>query len=228
MKRQGLFLLALCAAGMAARGDSIVFDTLGPANTYEQFGAWTIHDAYNGLAEHAAQFTAATGGFLTTVDLAVTASQGLPVNAFLYGDLAGAPDNANQTFLGSVTPTAQYGTTNNTVLSISIVGSVPVVQGTSYWLILKPATFGTYEAWNFSTSAVGQEDFSMDDVNWAPNSTILPAFRLSAAGSPVPDAGSSVRLIAISIVALVVSHSIGRLGVHSRSTRPAGNDCPTT
>ena len=59
-------------------------------------------------------------------------------NVFLYHDASGLPDNANQTFLGSVTPTAVFGTTNNTVVSLTVTGSVPVTMGNVYWLVLKP------------------------------------------------------------------------------------------
>jgi len=47
-------------------------------------------------------------GNLALVDLGLTFDAGHqgPVNVYLYGDAGGSPDNANQTLLGSGTPSA--------------------------------------------------------------------------------------------------------------------------
>jgi hypothetical protein len=70
------------------------------------------------------------------------------VNVFLYGDAAGSPDNANQTFLGSTSPSAIFdGITNNSVVSFSVAGTIPVTAGSIYYLVVKPSSLGTDDAW---------------------------------------------------------------------------------
>src|SRR2546423_943814 len=107
-------LMALCPAN--ARANTIVFDDLGPGDTYFSSQGYLVNGAStSGLIETAAQFTAGASGFLATVDLGLTKFAGLggPVSVFLYGNASGSPDNANQTFLGSGSPTADFPTTNN-------------------------------------------------------------------------------------------------------------------
>jgi hypothetical protein len=55
------------------------------------------------------------------------------VSVFLCRDAWGSP-SATQTYLGTVTPTEQSGTTNNSVVRLVVAGKVPVSQGLDYWL----------------------------------------------------------------------------------------------
>jgi hypothetical protein len=161
-----------------------VFDTFGPGDTYSQFDAYDVGTFYQTPLEDAAQFTAGASGNLATVYLGLTYGRTppLPVNVYLYGDAGGSPDNANQIFLGSVTPIAFYGTTNNSVVSFSVAGTVPVTVGSTYWLVLKPTPSNEYNTWNASFPAVpGMTDYSIVDSGiWASYGPILPAFRLTA------------------------------------------------
>jgi hypothetical protein len=76
------------------------------------------------------QFTALASGNLARLDLGLTYDAGHqgPVNAYLYGNAGGSPDNANQIFLGSGTPTALFGTTNNSIVSFAPGGVIPVTM----------------------------------------------------------------------------------------------------
>ena len=202
-------LTALCTAN--ARANTIVFNTLGPGDTYSQINGYQIsgNNAATGIdTEEAAQFTAGASGFLATVDLGLgyAVSPGLPVSAYLYGDASGSPDNANQTLLGSGTPTAEFGTTNNSIVSIAVAGNVPVTMGSLYWLVLKPANPNAFDFWNLSLPPItGNVAESMDHSPWDVGSGgVLPAFRITAQ-SPVgvPDSASTWTLLLLGLTAVL-------------------------
>ena len=132
-----LLVFTAAVLALAARANTIVFSDFGPGGIYSQnFSAGG--PASSPFEEIAAQFTAGASGNLATIDLGLTYVTQGAANVYLYHDASGLPDNANQTFLGSVTPTAVFGTTNNTVVSLAVVETVPVTMGNLYWLVLKP------------------------------------------------------------------------------------------
>jgi hypothetical protein len=199
---------------LTARGSTIVFSTFGPGgDTYNPMLAYQIGNGGNNN-ESAAQFTAGASGNLTNVDLGLTYFNGSnpanrQINVFLYGDADGSPDNANQTLLGSVTPTALFDNiTNNSMVSFSVAGTVPVTAGSIYWLALKPTSFGTDDAWNLSSPAItGLTAVSHNDSTWLSGQTTLPAFRLTVS-SAVPDSGNTIVLMIWSGVGTLL---VGRL-----------------
>ena len=169
-----------------------MFDTLAPDNTYYPCGGYTVGIVpFKGLLEIASQFVAGASGNLATVDLGLlyfSGFQALPVNVYLYGDADGLPDNGNQTFLGSGTPTAEYDCiTNNSLVSFAVSDTVPVTLGTTYWLVLKPAVTNESNSWNFAFPWVpGSLAGSYDDSTWSGGPTPqLPAFRLTARNATV-------------------------------------------
>src|SRR5437762_11923307 len=121
MKKIILILGATTLLLVTARATSIVFDTFGPGDTYATTGGFDVGDTGGPLTyEEAAQFTAGASDDLATVVLGLTYDEAdgfaaLPVNVYLYGNASGSPDNSNQIFLGSGTPTAAYGTTNSSL-----------------------------------------------------------------------------------------------------------------
>ena len=197
-----ILILSLSVFAIATHGDT-VFDTFGPGDTYYQQAGWDV-GWYNPTPtlqpEAAMQFTALTSGNLATVDLGLVYFPNLgPANVYLYGDLGGTPDNANQTFLGSATPTALFGTTDSSVVSISVAGTIPVTMGTTYWLVLKPTSIYMHDSWQFSWPVItGIGYASYDDINWFFNSSALAAFRLTATAyaaqvqPPINADGSSI------------------------------------
>jgi hypothetical protein len=208
-----IFAFSMAAFALTASADSIVFNTLGPGSTYNQNSAFNIGqtNGFGGGHEGAAQFTALTSGNLTTVDLGLTFDSKFqdgtdssgPVNVFLYGNAMGLPDNADQIFLGSGTPTAELGFTNNSLVSFTVAGTVPVTVGSTYWLVVKPGNATEALAWNLSSPAVpGNQDFSTDDARWLNNGTVLAAFRLSATAA-VPDSGMTAVLMLIAVTTLL-------------------------
>jgi len=203
-----LIILTSVVLVAAARADTTVFDTFGPGDTYNAGLAYQIGGGANN-EEIAAQFTAGASGNLANVALGLTYFLGTnpafrAVNVFLYGDASGSPDNANQTPLGSTTPIALFdGVTNNSVVSFSVAGTVPVTMGSLYYLVLKPTSLGTTDAWMLSSPVVTGASFvSFNDSTWVEgNSHILPAFRLTAV-STVPDSGGTILLMLCSSAAL--------------------------
>jgi hypothetical protein len=94
-------------------------------------------------------------------------------------------------------------TTNNSLVSFTVAGTVPVTMGSTYWLVLKPAATYEVDLWNFSSPAVaGSVAGSNDDSKWVVVGATLPAFRLTA--SDVPDSGATFPLLLGSVAALVV------------------------
>ena len=200
------FLLVLGIIGLAvtARCNSILYSDLGPGGTYDQINAYPFFKATLSSLDLAAQFTPSASGNIGRVDVGLTYDIQGPVNVYLFGDASGSPDNANQTLLGSGTPSAAYGTTNNSFVSFSVPGSIPVTIGTNYWLVVKCTTAITEESWHWSSpQVVGPAAFSADNFPWVVGTTqILPAFRLSTAAVSAPDSGNTLLLLLGSIVAL--------------------------
>jgi VPDSG-CTERM motif len=203
MMKTFALLLSFLVAASAAFGNSIVYDDFGPGNTYQQSAGPDVGGSFH--FEIAAGFVAGASGNLATVDLGLTFhTVPIAVNVFLYSDTSGSPDNASQVLLGSAIPTAQEGSSNNSIVSFTVAGSVSVTMGTSYWLVLKPAAPGnSADVWNYSFSP-GNLDTSTDDSTWHPLfESNEPAFRLTAY-SAVPDGGSTVLLLAIALAGLCV------------------------
>ncbi|MDQ2945704.1 MAG: hypothetical protein M3Y27_07150 [Acidobacteriota bacterium] len=208
------------------QANSIVFDTIGPANIYQQSAGldvgtlsrvtWWNHVGISSRAtyEEGAQFTAGFSGNLATVDLGLTyvAKPGAgvtPVNVYLYGDASGSPNNASQTFLGSGTPTSAFLTTTNSLVSFNVIGNVPVTAGTTYWLVLKPAATSGLDVWNSSPVAVGATDLSSYSTWSSLGYPFTAAFRLSAlSAASVPDSGATILLMLGSVGTLFVLRRI--------------------
>jgi hypothetical protein len=201
-----LLIFSSAVMALTARGNTIVFSDFGPGDTYNQFAGYSVVMNPEVLQEVGAQFTAGASGNLATVDLGLTYQVAGAVNAYLYGDAGGSPDNANQTFLGSGTPTAVFGTTNNSLVSFAVAGTIPVTMGTTYWLVLKPAGAIMLDDWNWSSPAVaGNTALSSTDLTWTVASGTLPAFRLTASGpvQGVPDTGATFLLLLWSVATLL-------------------------
>jgi PEP-CTERM motif len=125
------------------------------------------------------------------------------VNAYLYGDASGSPDNASQIFLGSGTPTAPNTGTTNSVVSIALNGTIPVSLGSTYWLVLKPSVSGGFftDLWNYSSPAItGMVDLSTNDSTWTSVGATLPAFRLTAVSASVPEPSTFLILLLGAVV----------------------------
>lgn len=199
------------AVSPIARANTIAFDTFGPGNTYNPGLGYAVGSSSN--FANAVQFTSLASGNLIAVDLGLTFLEPGPVNVFLYGDAAGVLNTASQTFLGSATPTASFASTNNSVVSLSVGGAVPLTLGTTYWLALQPGNGTVSDVWNASTTTIANRDFSTDGgATWnttAPD--FAAAFRLTVLdgnnGSAVPETGSTIALMLGAVGALIAFRS---------------------
>jgi Na+-transporting NADH:ubiquinone oxidoreductase subunit NqrB len=216
-------LVAFCPAQM--RGD-IVFNTLNPRGcdtdgTYDQTLFFQLIATGNTFGRIAAQFTAMASGDLSRVDLGLTRRDPLggvpagPVNVFLFGDANGSPDSANQTPLGlSGTPTVLSGTTNSSLLMVSVAGNVPVTMGSTYWLVLEvTGTSPIRDNWMFSEPAVtgSVAGSSNQQPAWIVRTGLtLPAFRIITGAVPTPDSGWTLLLMLGSVAALLVVQGVLR------------------
>jgi hypothetical protein len=183
-----VLLLGSLLLAVTVRG-TIVFDDFGPGGTYNQTTYFGV-DVWG----QAAQFTAKESGFLTTIDLALFMGSGTTVNVFL--DRNGGPRPSPMgTFLGSGTGSG--------VISISVIGQVPVTMGSNYWIEVKVAPGSAGGAgWNISSPLV----FGLVSLGFPPPTNFtegvnnyLPAFRVNA--EPVPELNVSVLLFVGLIVA---------------------------
>lgn len=187
MKRSIGFAAAGILLLVASADAQIIFDTFGAGDTYNPSAAFTVSGPASSTGrtfESAAQFVAGASGAIQQIDLGLTLSDPGPVNVFLYGDAAGAPDNLTQILLGSVTPTQAFGSTNNSIVSIIPAGEVDVIEGTTYWLVLKPGDDTVRDAWNRSLASSGVQDVSLDDTSWIQANTTLAAFEITAVPEP--------------------------------------------
>ena len=201
-----------------------MFSTLNPpgddtGGTYNQNSFYqllaTSSTSGDVFSRFAAQFTAMASGDLSRVDLGLTRRDNFvpagPVNVFLFGDANGSPDSANQTLLGlSDTPTVLSGTTNSSLLMVSVAGNVPVpvTMGKTYWLVLEvTGTPPIRDNWMFSEPAVtgSVAGSSNQQPAWIVRTGFtLPAFRIITGAIPTPDSGWTLLLMLISIPVLLV------------------------
>lgn len=210
--RRLLWVIIGFALIVSARASSIVFSTLGPADSFNTTAAWAI-EAVDRPFFIAAQFTAQASGNLRTVDLGMTFDPFLGpgmFNVYLYKDTGGVPNASSATFLGS---DGSFGSdiSFSTLVSLPVSGIVPVSAGSSYWLSLQPAFVNAWSFWDFSSPLLlGTVDYSRDGTTWflAGTSQEIPAFRLTAA-STVPDSSSTMLLLMGSSAALFRLHRSG-------------------
>lgn len=204
MKLKILLVLTISVLATSARAGTI-FDTFGPGNTYDPNSGYGVGfpNASGAPAETAAQFVATANGPLSRVTVGVTFIEPSPgaFNIFLYGDTGGLPDNANQTFLGSATPMSVFMTTNNAIETFAVGGNVPIIAGSTYWIVLKPVDPNELDVWNFSLPiTTGNVARSRNDSDWGLLNNVEPAVRVV-----VPDSGSTILLLTLSFVVVLAS-----------------------
>lgn len=200
-----LLILSSVVVAFTVHGTTIVYNNFGPGDTYDaMFGYGIGNTNGTGLRSQAMQFTAGVSGDLATVDLGLTweDASGVPVQVFLYGDAAGVPIPGSQILLGTAAPTAQFQTTNNSIVTVNVAGVVPVTMGTMYFLALMP-TSPLRDSWQQTLPAVaGVVATSTDDgMTWFPEPNTLAAFRITA-NATVPDTGSTLGLLLLALSAL--------------------------
>jgi PEP-CTERM motif len=174
-----------------------LYSNFGSGNTiYNCCTGWTVA----GTGSIGTSFTAANefsptlSGSVGEIDIAVGYVEG--VNSFyvaLYTDNSGIPGSK----LGewdNLSSFTNFGSCCGLVVITGISG-VNVTAGTNYWLVVGPMSTSstTWEAWNFSNSAMGLDDYSTDGGNsWVTNGNQQQgAFEITGCcGPPTPEPAS--------------------------------------
>jgi PEP-CTERM motif len=161
-----LCLLALALSAMPAMAQTLYSNFGAGGSVYNCCTGWTVAGTGTiGTSFIAAnEFQVTTSGSVSEIDVAV----GLVVgpdsfDVSLYTDNGGQPGgflfkaddlNSNGNNFGSC---CKY-------TSIPGITGLNLTAGTNYWLVISPTstTAATWEAWNFSNSAMGNDDYSTD------------------------------------------------------------------
>src|SRR5207253_3236814 len=103
------------------------------------------------------------------------------VDVYLYGDAGSSPNIADQTLLGTqmILTYPKF----PILFGLNVTGTVPVMAGSAYWLVLKPAVPDEHLDWSFSLPEVpGVVDGTSNGSTWFPDpdNDPLPAFRITA------------------------------------------------
>jgi PEP-CTERM motif len=159
-----LCLLALALCSMPAMADTL-YGNLGSGNTvYNCCAGWTIAGTGSiGTSFIAAnEFSPTSSGSVGEIDVAVGYVEG--ANSFyvaLYTNNNGIPGSK----LGewdNLSSSTNFGSCCGLVDITGISGGPSLTAGTNYWMVIGPTSTSatTWEAWNFSNSATGNDDYS--------------------------------------------------------------------
>jgi PEP-CTERM motif-containing protein len=190
-------LPALCKA-------DIVYSNLGPGNTYQPLTEWTVGETgFDSVIAFGIRPTANYS--LTEIDVGLTYIGGInSIILNLLTDADGQPGTLIESWTVGNLPF--FGSTNNTLQSVTTVGVVPLVAGTQYWVQASPGGGPfTWGVWNQnSTGATGP--FYLTETGLPPESGTNTVGALQILGTPtsvVPEPGS-VQLLGLVLLSLVL------------------------
>ncbi len=184
--------LALLLGGGPARA-GVVFSNFGPGDNYNI----SAGDIVLGPGVEAAKFTAAGGGTLTTIDLALTSQFGIqsPVTVELHADSGGTVGTLLST--GSTTTTGFFGFYHPP--AVAPMSSASLTAGTMYWVLVSAPNPPDIVVWNRnSTGDVGPLARSVDGgLTFTYTNETHGAFRVNTAdATAVPEPGTLALLAA--------------------------------
>lgn len=193
-----LLALALCVS-MPAMADTTLYSNLGSGSSvYNCCSGWTVSGSgYLGTSFTSAnEFQVAASGSVSEIDIAVGYVTG--VNSFyvaIDADNAGLPGTQLAKF-SNLSSSTTFGNCCGLV-SITGISGLNLSTGTNYWMVLGPTdtTATTWEAFNFSNSATGTDEYSTDGgLTWNSNG-VQPqgAFQIMGGGQ-VPEPSSLLLL----------------------------------
>jgi PEP-CTERM motif len=205
-------LVALCSAlPVTPAGADVVFSTFGPGNSYECCVGGTIGGSTSGpgFISQANEFTSSGNFDVSQIDLGLAFVSGTnSAVVSLWTESGGLQD----TELGSwnVSSLPDFGSTSNTVTSITGISGISLASGLNYFLQVDAGASDTWDAWNWNT--IGATGLVVYDTGsgWASNNNAtLYAFDVVSA-SVVPEPGT---------LALVGASVLGLAGLRRRRPR---------
>jgi len=170
-------LLALALCSLPAMAGTTLYSNLGSGSAvYNCCTGWTI----TGRGSIGESFTAAnefqvtTSGSVSEIDFAVGFVSGFGNSFYLDIDSnnAGQPGSVLASFT-NLSSSTEFSTCCGLVSIIGISG-LTLTAGTNYWMVIGPTSSSdnTYDAWNFSNSAMGTDEYSNDGgKTWVSNGT---------------------------------------------------------
>jgi hypothetical protein len=180
------------AAGQA--GATVLFSTLGPADSYDVGSGWAVGELLGGGNETVGagfSFVGPQSYLLDNIELAATSwmSGDNQLNVSLMGDAAGLPGAVLESF----SFTGQMGPYDGLVHPFLVGTSVAhplLTPGTDYWLVAS-ASNNTWAVWNMTLPTVhGLLAWNFDGSSWSVGNTVLPAFRINGTPAVVPAPGA--------------------------------------
>jgi hypothetical protein len=151
---------------MPAMADTLYSNLGTGTSVYNCCAGWTVSGSgYIGTSFIAAnEFQVTTSGSVTEIDIAVGLVVG-PDSFYVNidADNSGKPGSVLASFTNLTSNGNNFGTCC-TLTSITGISGLNLTAGTNYWLVVGPSstTAQTWEAWNFSNSATGNDDYSTD------------------------------------------------------------------
>ncbi len=183
-----LCLLALALCSMPAMA-STLYSNLGTGSSvYNCCTGWAITGtgSIGTSFTTANEFQVAASGSVSEIDFAVGYVAGFENSFYLDidADNSGQPGSVLASF-NNLSSSTQFGTCCGLV-SVTGVSGLNLSTGVNYWLVLGPTSSSdsTYDAFNWSNSATGTEDYSTDGgKTWLTNGvTNQGAFQILGGG----------------------------------------------
>ncbi len=156
MKKLLLVFAALLLPSLAT-ADTVLYNNLGPGNSYDCCIGYTIGVGFT----QGDQFTASATANLSSIDIALGYAFG-PTNGdivSLYTDAGGMPGTLLEQWTATNLPS--FGSTSNSPTLLMSTNHPLLVAGDQYWLIASPIDQNSNNPWNFNdTGAVGNHYFN--------------------------------------------------------------------
>jgi len=172
-----LCLLALALCSLPAMAGTTLYSNLGSGSTvYNCCTGWTV----TGTGSIGTSFTAAnefqvtTGGNVSEIDFAIGFVAGFGNSFYLDIDSnnGGVPGSVLASFT-NLSSSTEFGDCCGLV-SITGISGLTLNAGTNYWMVIGPTSSSdnTFDAWNYSNSAMGIDEYSNDGgKTWVSNGT---------------------------------------------------------